>query len=641
MSRSSSGAGRQSLLPLRVQESHRTNQTTPQNKERPGFGKLSLTRPSSIKSERSSNLFGKRSSTGTVRTSQYGAYGGAEKIKEPRPLHDKSYIQQCIRQLCEFLVENGYSQNISVKSLQAPSSKDFVKIFSFIYNCLSPGYEAPLAKFEEEIPRIFKDLGYPFPLSKSSMYTVGAPHTWPQIVAALVWLTDCVKLSYHLRETRLNQETWEEEVTEDGIEHNKLFMDYTAKCYSLFMEGRDSYEELDSEVCSKLKDIYKVSESQLEALHEEHKSLLEELERLEREKDNEPDRLAAMKKQKASLEKDIYTYETYLAELRSRLSNLEQKVECISKDVEAAELEFEAMNAEDARLKNILENQKYSVADIERIKYEQNELQQTINNHTKQLDDDRKNLWNEELRFAKIRESIEAQLIEYHKLARKLKLIPSSAENASGHNFQIEFNPNSDATCLTQYRTSIIAPLMKLMNRIEGEITAANNRKISIEDMLEQVNTMVAEKKHDVKLLTDECQKLEEMHQQRTEESEEEQKKFALEMESLEKHRQILESGLSTGLEETQKTLQEAQQQLQLVDQQTTDVGRHLWNKLNRVTEAIAIHLQTIEKYLDDQNAKAAKDLEEVQRDDVWKDFREMAEKYKKLMLESLHLEEK
>ncbi|KAJ1112537.1 hypothetical protein NDU88_000800, partial [Pleurodeles waltl] len=388
-------------------------------------------------------------------------------------------------------------------------------------------------------------------------------------------------------------------------------------------------------------DIYKVSESQLEALHEEHKSLLEELERLEREKDNEPDRLAAMKKQKASLEKDIHTYETYLAELRSRLSNLEQKAECIAKDVEAAELEFEAMKGEDARLKNILENQKYSVADIERIKYEQNELQQTINNHTKQLDDDRKHLWNEELRFAKIRESIEAQLIEYHKVARKLKLIPSSAENASGHNFQIEFHPNSDATCLTQYRTSIIAPLMKLMNRIEGEITAANNRKISIEDMFEQVNTMVAEKRHDVKLLTDECQKLEEMYQQRTEESEEEQKKFALEMESLEKHRQILESGLSTGLEETQKTLQEAQQQLQLVDQQTTDVGRHLWNKLNRVTEAIAIHLQTIEKYLDDQNAKAAKDLEEVQRDDVWRDFREMAEKYKKVMQESLHLEEK
>lgn len=43
---------------------------------------------------------------------------------------------------------------------------------------------------------------YPFALSKSSMCTVGAPHTWPQIVAALVWLTDCVKVPQSERLSR-------------------------------------------------------------------------------------------------------------------------------------------------------------------------------------------------------------------------------------------------------------------------------------------------------------------------------------------------------------------------------------------------------------------------------------------------------
>ncbi|PNJ81194.1 NDC80 isoform 3, partial [Pongo abelii] len=99
----------------------------------------------------------------------------------------------CIRQLCEFLTENGYAHNVSMKSLQAPSVKDFLKIFTFLYGFLCPSYELPDTKFEEEVPRIFKDLGYPFALSKSSMYTVGAPHTWPHIVAALVWLIDCIK----------------------------------------------------------------------------------------------------------------------------------------------------------------------------------------------------------------------------------------------------------------------------------------------------------------------------------------------------------------------------------------------------------------------------------------------------------------
>ncbi len=31
----------------------------------------------------------------------FGAYGGPEKMKDPRPLHDKAFVQQCIKQLCE------------------------------------------------------------------------------------------------------------------------------------------------------------------------------------------------------------------------------------------------------------------------------------------------------------------------------------------------------------------------------------------------------------------------------------------------------------------------------------------------------------------------------------------------------------
>jgi len=40
------------------------------------------------------------SGAGGSRNSQYGVFG-TEKIKDPRPLHDKAFIQQCIKQLCE------------------------------------------------------------------------------------------------------------------------------------------------------------------------------------------------------------------------------------------------------------------------------------------------------------------------------------------------------------------------------------------------------------------------------------------------------------------------------------------------------------------------------------------------------------
>lgn len=60
---------------------------------------------------------------------------------------------------CQFLTTYDYGP-VSVKSLQTPSVKDFLKIFSFIYKLLCPSYELPSTKSEEEIPRIFKDLGY-------------------------------------------------------------------------------------------------------------------------------------------------------------------------------------------------------------------------------------------------------------------------------------------------------------------------------------------------------------------------------------------------------------------------------------------------------------------------------------------------
>lgn len=40
------------------------------------------------------------SGAGGSRNSQYGVFG-TEKIKDPRPVNDKAFIQQCIKQLCE------------------------------------------------------------------------------------------------------------------------------------------------------------------------------------------------------------------------------------------------------------------------------------------------------------------------------------------------------------------------------------------------------------------------------------------------------------------------------------------------------------------------------------------------------------
>ncbi|NXA47066.1 NDC80 protein, partial [Nothocercus julius] len=635
MRRSSSTSGsssRLSVMALRVQDTNKMGLQTPQMKDRGTFGKLSMSKPTSGTSERKVSFFGKRtSSVGGSRNSQYGVFG-TEKIKDPRPLHDKAYVQQCIKQLCEFLVENGYAHNVSMKSLQSPSVKDFLKIFTFIYGFLCPSYELPDSKFEEEIPRVFKELGYSFPLSKSSMYTVGAPHTWPQIVAALVWLTDCVKLYSAIKENAPSfddGQNWGGE-TDDGIVHNKLFMDYIVKCYEHFMKGSDIFEEFDAEVQSKLKDLFNIDEFQLEGLAAENKRLHEEIARLEKERESEPDRLVSLRKLKSSLQADVQKYQAYMENLESHTAILDQKIKSVNEEVETAEMEVEAMKQENARLQYIFDNQKYSVADIERINHERNELQQTINKLTKELEAEQHQLWNEEIKYARHKEAIETQLAEYHKLARKLKLIPISAENSKGHDFEIQFNPEAGPNSLVKYRTQIKAPLMEIINQTEEEIRKATHRKMSLEDTLEQVNTMIEERKSIVKMLTEEAEKLDDLYHQKLKEAEEEEQKCASELELLENHKHLLESGVNEGLSEATNELHDIQRQYQVVMQTKTEESRKAGDNLNRLLEVITTHVASVEKYIDEQNEKIDKDYEEFMSEDLLSSLTSILDSYKK-----------
>ncbi|KAF4024892.1 hypothetical protein G4228_016865 [Cervus hanglu yarkandensis] len=488
-----------------------------------------------------------------------------------------------------------------MKSLQAPSVKDFLKIFTFLYGFLCPSYELPDTKFEEEVPRIFRDLGYPFALSKSSMYTVGAPHTWPHIVAALVWLIDCIKLHNAMKESSPlfdDGQPWGEE-TEDGIMHNKLFLEYTIKCYESFMTGADSFDEMNAELQSKLKDLFNVDASKLESLAAKNRALNEQIARLEQEREKEPNRLESLRKLKASLQADVQKYQAYMSNLESHSAILDQKLNGLDEEISRVELECETMKQENSRLQNIVDNQKYSVADIERINHERNELQQTINKLTKDLEAEQQQLWNEELKYARGKEAIETQLAEYHKLARKLKLIPKGAENSKGYDFEIKFNPDAGANCLVKYRAQVYAPLKELLNQTEEEINKALNKKMGLEDTLEQ-------------------------------EAEEEDKKCADELESLEKHKQLLEGAVNAGLSEAVSDLDAAQREYQLVVQTTTEERRKVGNNLQRLLEMVAIHVGSVEKHLEEQIAKNDRECKEYASEDLLENIKEIGDKYKK-----------
>ncbi|KAI9521870.1 hypothetical protein NQZ68_004025 [Dissostichus eleginoides] len=593
-------SGRPSDLPMRVQDTNRMSMvyTTPKSKQ-PSFGKLNIPKPQSGTSERRTSFFDPRRTSGVSlpRNSNMSGFGGSEKIKDSRPLHDKAFVLQCTRQLHEFLTEHGYPGPLSAKTFVSPSTKEFVKVFEFVYRQIDPTFQMPNSKVEEEVPALLKTLRYPFVLSKSSMYSVGAPHTWPLALGALTWMIDHVKIvSYKSEQDTLFRDFCDDdEDIEEGAEYNKLVEDYSAEGYSKFMKGEDTFDDMEDVFLNKLTKLYNVDEVLLDSMEEKYAILSTELDLLE--KDSQTDRLTTKRMAKVKLQTDLKKLQIYLSRVDSFEAILEGKYAELIDELETTDSHLESLKHEQNELQQLLKNQKFTPADVERITREKRELQRTITSLSKSLEDAEQHKWNEEIALAKFNEKAELKVAEYHKLARKLKLIPLSAENACGHDFEIRL---FESGTMDQHKMKIQMILRKLVADVEEENSRLANMKLSLEEFFEQVGCNILDKSNDLKNLKEQIRKVDERLDSDMQELAQEEQDWATEMETVENHRNILKKKVMYGYDEAVQQQKAAQQQYHLVLQETNEERRTVANNLASVFTTAASHLSITEKCMED-----------------------------------------
>nr|XP_061804257.1 kinetochore protein NDC80 homolog [Nerophis lumbriciformis] len=618
--RLSRAKGRLSQLPLRVQDPSRMSNayTTPRS-ESLSIGKRSIGKPLLQTSEKRTSLFGQRTSGASMpRSSSIYGFGAPEKIKDTRPLHDKGYVQQCIRQLYDFLAEQSY--NVPPKTLQSPSTKEFVKIFEFIYRQLDPTFEMPKTKVEEEVPALLKSLGYPFVLSKSSMYSVGAPHTWPQALGALLWLIDTVKIHASLNEQDLLFRDFCEDSDniDDSADYNKLFFDYTATTYTKFMQGMDTYEEDDEAFVTELKKMCNYDEELLTDMEEKKRLLMDDVERLEKE--NQKDRLQSKRMEIMRMQSDLQKLGDYHAQVEAFQTNQEKKFLELDEELNHAVSSLESLKVEQCELEKVRQNQKYTPADVERINQEKQEVQQAIAIHGKSLEQAEQQKWSEQIALAKVKEKAELKLNEYHKLARKLKLIPLSAENACGHDFELrpfEYGPGN-----IQLKPQTRNLLKKLISDVEDERSKLSNAKFSLEDSHEQVNSNVLDKKNDLKQLKEQIRKEDERWDASQKEFAQEEQEWAMEVEVVESKCNLLKEKDKCFYEDTMQQNKALQQQYHRVLLESKEERRMVANNLTNIFTTAADHLSAIEdsmknleSFMENMNTKALEEDEKYVRE--------------------------
>mgnify|MGYP003311832014 CR=1 FL=1 len=147
---------------------------------------------------RSSTSFSASKTRWSLRTSRHNTTPmstgkGHRKTSEPRPVTDKAYVKASIAKLGAFLRARGYGGASTAAALGRPTGRDFEDMSCFLFTQLDARWARDASrKFDDDFVDMFKRLHYPFGISRTALAAVGTAHTWPPLLAALLWLADLI-----------------------------------------------------------------------------------------------------------------------------------------------------------------------------------------------------------------------------------------------------------------------------------------------------------------------------------------------------------------------------------------------------------------------------------------------------------------
>lgn len=292
-------------------------------------------------------------------------------LKDPRPLSDKGFKEQCVRTIITYLSSHGYEHPVSPKTLMSPTSKDFMNMVQFLFKRIDPKMRFDNVKMEDEVPLVFRRLKYPFQISKSALYAVGSPHTWPSLLGALTWLVELLDYEECANEIRQSGEDNPSSTFDNEIRNRQVF-NYIVKCYEAFLSGQDDVvEELDQELVNSFTEADQQVETECEKLETEIAELEKSITAL-REGESPLEEQQRIKK---DLEDDLGKLENLLENFKSHRLALQRKLKDLQIDQESKESELESIETENEALRSRISSQDINKEDMDRMYMEKTKLE--------------------------------------------------------------------------------------------------------------------------------------------------------------------------------------------------------------------------------------------------------------------------
>jgi kinetochore protein NDC80 len=370
---------------------------------------------------------------------------------DPRNITDRRFITTSIGLLIEYLSAHSYDHFINPKILSSPSGKDFNNIIQFLFRQIDPNLSCP-GKFEDEIISIFKFLKYPFNISKNGLSAVGSPHSWPQLLASLMWILELLEYDEEIAndaESPLNSSDFftqaiqeaEAEAASGGIpsaaaaaaghggmieeqQTQKIFFLYLKKAYTSFLSGDDeTYHRLEQQLRQYYDHKNYLYVQQMESYQRSNEQLEKEIHVVESRRL----RLPQLQQKRKDYQEDQQKFEMLIEQLTKHKEMSQRKQQNRENDLEKISQQIHSLEGEIDILKDTISRQDVSPEDVKKMCEEKEHLQLSLQNTSEQLSQLQKKVWDSEVVLRDKVQNLEESVRLFNSMSEDLDYAISNA----------------------------------------------------------------------------------------------------------------------------------------------------------------------------------------------------------------------
>jgi kinetochore protein NDC80 len=401
--------------------------------------------------QRRSSVYSRPSSTGPMGHQSFFTQAPAQASArgDPRPWRDPNYRNKVGQDLLDYLTRNNFElemkRSLSQKSMTSPTQKDFEAIFQWLYRRIDPAYRF-MKSIDFEGPAILKQLRYPFEnkVSKSQWAAVGGQN-WSSFLGMLQWMMQLAQMmdQYEVGE-------YDVACAEAGVDvsGDRIIFRFLSGAYRDWLQvgDEDDDEDADKLLIPHVEAMAAEFERGNQKYAEEMKILEAENEVLKQQmaeaEAGAPD-LAKLEKHFKILEDDKRKFEEYNTNVEGKVEKYEQRNKFLLEEIERTESELREAEQEKANLQDSVDRQGITIQDIDRMNSERDRLQKGLEASTIKLEEVKRKATERETDANRSLEELERVIEKYNSLCYQNALVPSTAANAKGQDFELHLNIDS------------------------------------------------------------------------------------------------------------------------------------------------------------------------------------------------------